>query len=105
MLYAIESKQCHSQKPQPRTSQAGTSHGTTAPALNAMLQEISTVKGTDDLSSLREQGNIKKANKSINKYCFACMYVCAPHPCLVPEEVRRRLELQVAVSRHMNTGN
>ena len=44
-------------------------------------------------------------------YGFACMYVCAPHTCLVPMEARIRasealeLELQMIVSYRMGAEN
>lgn len=87
-LHATENKQCHSQKPQPHMHQACPSHRTTAPALNAMLQARSTVKETDNLSSLREQ-SIKRG-KNVFFFCFffACLYVCVPQLCPVPEDVR-----------------
>lgn len=34
-----------------------------------------------------------------------CMYVWAPHLCLVPIEARRRLELQMVVSYHVGAEN
>lgn len=38
--------------------------------------------------------------------CFVCMYTCAPHVCLMPEEARRGCwELQVVVSCLVGTGN
>lgn len=42
--------------------------------------------------------------------CFACMYVCAPWACLVPEEAREGLgslwtEVTDGVSCYVNTGN
>lgn len=41
-------------------------------------------------------------NKHINVYgCFAYMYVCTPYVFLVPTEVRRELELEMAMNYHV----
>lgn len=41
--------------------------------------------------------------------CFACMFDCVPHVCLVPEEAKRlsdplELALQMIVSLHLHMG-